>query len=293
MKNLSLLITLIITLFTSNALAWDPPPSPAPHSAILDRAGVLSSDSQSRLDEQLRNIKESSSNEIGVLILKSLDGEDISDVGYATAKAWGIGASGTDNGVLVVLAIKDRKSRIEVGKGIEGDLPDLTAKDILSDVLRPYMKRGDVEGGLSATITAIAGSIQNNKDNVSHSTDKVSGPTSLTVFLWILFFALSCASIFIIFFSRRADRKMQSAYDRYTTYTPPIFAPLPYDGSYTKNNTASTKKTTTKTESTSYDSSSYDYDKKSSGYDYGSSSNDYGSSFGGGDFGGGGSSGDW
>jgi uncharacterized membrane protein YgcG len=157
------MVALIATLFAANAFAWNPPPSPAPASWIADPSGVLSVEAHHRLDVQLIKINQSSANEIAALILPTLDGQDIRDVGIYTAKAWGVGKKGLDNGVLVVLAMKEHKSDIETGKGVEGDLPDLKASDILVNVVRPHMRKGDVEGALSSTFDAIASSIADHK----------------------------------------------------------------------------------------------------------------------------------
>lgn len=171
-KLISMMVALAVALFTVNSFAWTPPPSPKPQSAILDEAHVLSADAHARLDAKLTQINSSSANEIAVLILPTLDGEAISDVGIATAKAWGVGKKDLDNGVLVVLAMKEHKSRIETGKGVEGDLPDLKCNDILQHTLAPHMRKGDVEGGLSATVDAISSSI------ASHKADVAAGRTS-------------------------------------------------------------------------------------------------------------------
>lgn len=159
------MMTLVVMLFAINAFAWDPPASPAPASWISDTSNVFSADAHARLDAKLKQINQSSANEIAALIVPILSGQDISDVANATFKAWGVGKKDLDNGVLVVLAMKEHKSRIETGKGVEGDLPDLKTQDILNNVVRPYMRKGDVEGALSNTFDAISSSIASHKAN--------------------------------------------------------------------------------------------------------------------------------
>lgn len=168
----------MVALFAVPSLAWDAPPSPKPQSAILDQSHVLSTEAHARLDAQLAQINQGSANELAALILPSLDGQNIEDVGVATAKAWGVGKKDLDNGVLVVLAMKEHKSRIETGKGVEGDLPDLKCNDILQNTLRPHMRSGDVEGGLKATFSAISTSIANHKADVAagRSSTSTNGP---------------------------------------------------------------------------------------------------------------------
>jgi len=174
-KIVAMLVALVATLFTVNALAFTPPPSPAPASWISDSSHVLSDDAHARLDAKLRQINQSSANEIAALIIPSLDGEDIATVGDLTAKAWGVGKKDLDNGVLVVLAMKDRKSRISTGKGVEGDLPDLKANDILV-AARPYLRKGDVEGALGFIFDSTSKAIANHKAEVAAG--KSSGSSS-------------------------------------------------------------------------------------------------------------------
>jgi uncharacterized membrane protein YgcG len=153
----------VIALFAGNSFAFTPPPSPAPASWISDTSGVLSGPAHRRLDDKLKQINQSSANEVAALIVPTLGGEDISDVTNATFKSWGVGKKGLDNGVLVVLAMKEHKMRIETGKGVEGDLPDLKTQDIQVKVMRPHMKNGDVEGALSSGFDAISSSIENHR----------------------------------------------------------------------------------------------------------------------------------
>ena len=166
-KFLTLMMVALVTLFAVNSFALDTPASPAPFSWISDTSGVLSPAAHQRLDDKLKVINQSSANEVAALIVPTLNGSDISDVANATFKAWGVGKKNLDNGVLVVLAMKEHKSRIETGKGVEGDLPDLKTQDILNNVVRPYMRKGDVEGALSNTFDAVASSIANHRAEVA------------------------------------------------------------------------------------------------------------------------------
>jgi uncharacterized protein len=172
------MVVLLATLFASNSFAFIPPPTPAPASWISDTSHVLSPSAHARLDARLKLINQSSANEIAALIVPSLEGEDISDVTNATFKSWGVGKKNLDNGVLVVLAMKEHKMRIETGKGVEGDLPDLKTQDILNQVLRPAMRKGDVEGGLANTFGAISSSIESHKADALAQANKVTTPTT-------------------------------------------------------------------------------------------------------------------
>jgi uncharacterized membrane protein YgcG len=178
-KLYSILVALVVTLFASSSFAWNPPASPAPKSWISDTSHVLSDDAHARLDAKLKVINQSSANEVAALILPTLDGENIADVGDLTAKAWGVGKKDLDNGVLVVLAMKEHKSRISTGKGVEGDLPDLKANDILQSA-RPYLRKGDVEGALGFIFDSASSAIANHKAEAAAAAAKAANGGSST-----------------------------------------------------------------------------------------------------------------
>jgi uncharacterized membrane protein YgcG len=165
-KLLTMMVALVVTLFSVNSFAWDPPATPAPASWISDTSGVLSAPAHARLDAKLKQINQASANEVAALIVPTLDGQSIEDVTNATFKAWGVGKKGLDNGVLIVLAMKEHKSRIETGKGVEGDLPDLKTQDILVQA-RPYLRKGDVEGALGFIFDSSASAIANHKADLA------------------------------------------------------------------------------------------------------------------------------
>jgi len=176
-KTFAMLIALVAMMFAVDAMAFTPPASPAPKSWISDTSHVLSDAAHNRLDQKLRQINQSSANEIAALIVPTLEGTDIADVGDLTSKAWGVGKKDLDNGVLVVLAMKEHKSRISTGKGVEGDLPDLKCNDILNNA-RPYLRRGDVEGALGFIFDSSASAIANHRAEASALAQKQqSAPT--------------------------------------------------------------------------------------------------------------------
>jgi uncharacterized protein len=305
-KLITFSIGLIGILFSISAFAWTVPPSPKPLSAISDASGVLTADAHERLDAKLKDINAKTDNEYAALIVPSLDGEEISDVGFATARAWGVGKKGTDNGVLVIIAMKEHKTRIEVGKGVEGDLPDLMARQILQNTLKPHLKDHDVEGGLGATFDAIDAAIVSHKAEPAVS--KTSDNTFFMVFVPVLLIFI-LAWVALIYFIRRSQEKTSNLLrDRGWKEREPVFTHstssyvVPAIGSSTtmyapvktKKSTANNASTYTYTSITtspiSYNDSSDDSDSSSSS---GSSDWGGGSDFGGGSFGGGGASGDF
>jgi uncharacterized protein len=126
---------------------------------VTDTAGVLTTEDDTILEARIAGYRSRTGNEIGVLVIPSLDGETIEDVAYKTFNVWGVGKKGLDNGVLLVIAMNEHRSRIETGKGVGDLLTDVTAAKILSNVLAPYMRRGETREGILATIIAIEGQL--------------------------------------------------------------------------------------------------------------------------------------
>lgn len=162
-KYIALLTTMLVSLFAINSFAWAPPPPPINGGYVVDLSNKLTQNQISQLNKKVEAVNQSTKNEMGALVLASMDGENIEDVAQATFRAWGLGKKGLDNGVLVVIAIAERKSRIQTGKGVEGDLPDLKCNDILKNSLNPNIKRGDFYNGLDSTFSAIASSIESRR----------------------------------------------------------------------------------------------------------------------------------
>jgi uncharacterized membrane protein YgcG len=155
-KLLSVLFALVVGLFAANALAYAPPPAPQSGWYVSDQTGKLSSGQIAQLNQKIERISRATQNEFGVLLLQNMGGENIEDVANATYKAWGVGKRGLDNGCLIVIAVKERKSRIETGKGVGGEVTDIQANDLLRRNLNPHLKAGDFYGGIDDTLNGLS-----------------------------------------------------------------------------------------------------------------------------------------
>ncbi|MCM2352001.1 MAG: TPM domain-containing protein [Pseudobdellovibrio sp.] len=122
---------------------------------VVDRAGILSSNESAQIAERLHAIKAQGGAQIQVLIIPSLEGEAIEQVSIQVFDQWKLGDEKKDNGVLFVMATNDRKLRIEVGQGLEGNIPDIIAKRIVSEITRPIFKAGNYFAGIFLTTEAI------------------------------------------------------------------------------------------------------------------------------------------
>ena len=136
------------------------PAFPELTSRVVDEASLFSAAQKAELESTLENHENNTSNQIVVVTLKSLDGYDIRDYGLELGRAWGIGQKDKNNGVLLIIAPNERKVSIEVGYGLEGALPDATAKSIIDQEILPYFKEGDYFGGAKFGVDAIISAIK-------------------------------------------------------------------------------------------------------------------------------------
>ena len=119
------------------AMAADVPPL---RGRVNDYAGVMGQEQARSLETRLAQFEQETGHQVAVLTIPTLDGEDIEGFGIRVAEAWKIGKKGFDNGVILIVAIKDRRLRLEVGYGLEGVLPDALAKQIISDYIVPQFR---------------------------------------------------------------------------------------------------------------------------------------------------------
>lgn len=214
MKNyIKILISLITILFTFNCFAYTAPPVPPNGTYVLDLADKLSADQIYSLNTKIQGIKSSTSNEFAILILQNMDGNNIEDVAYTVFNTWGVGKKDLDNGVLIVISVSERKSRIETGKGV-GELTDLQCNDILANTLRPFLKKGDFYGGLNATLDAASGAIENRKNikslpATSNSSDQNTSSVAVFVFLLIVGLFILFAIINLFIMNVKAEKRRQ------------------------------------------------------------------------------------
>jgi uncharacterized protein len=125
---------------------------PSPQGFVNDFAGVLDGGSKSEITSMIEGIEQSTGVEIAVVTLSDLGGAPIEQLAIKYYEGWGIGKKGKDNGVLIIVAITDRKAWIQTGYGIEGQLPDGLVGEIIRNEMLPRFKQGDYGGGIKATV---------------------------------------------------------------------------------------------------------------------------------------------
>jgi len=133
---------------------------PLPPNPVVDLAGIVDDAVQSKMDRYLRRLEQKTSAQVAVLTIPTLQGQSIEEFSITVAHdKWKLGQKGKDNGLLLVVALKEHRYRFEVGYGLEGLLPDSLLGSLGRRYLVPYFKKGDYSSGIYAVITIIANKI--------------------------------------------------------------------------------------------------------------------------------------
>ncbi len=129
---------------------------PALTGRVVDAAGILSPATEAALTQKLAALETQSQRQLVVATLPDLGGNDVADVGYRLGRAWWIGAKDRNDGVILLIAPNERRMHIAVGYGLEPVLTDALSARIIRDVITPPFKAGDLDGGVTAGVDAIA-----------------------------------------------------------------------------------------------------------------------------------------
>ncbi len=157
-----ILAVILVIVGAATALAADIA-IPSLTGRVVDQAGILSSSEETRLSGKLAALEQKTTIQLVVVTLSSLQSRTIEEWGLALGRGWGIGQKGKNNGVLLIVAPKERELRIEVGYGLEGDLPDATADSIIRKVIVPRFKAGNMTRGINDGVDAIGRALAGEK----------------------------------------------------------------------------------------------------------------------------------
>lgn len=157
---------------------------------VVDNAELLPSSVEQQLTQQLKAHENKTTNQVVVVTINSLQGMEIADYGYQLGRHWGIGQRDANNGVLLIVAPKQRKVRIEVGYGLEATLTDALSKQIIDFEIIPRFKQNDFPGGIQAGVTAILGILDGTVDVAQYKqsrpkTNENNIPELLFIFVFI------------------------------------------------------------------------------------------------------------
>ncbi|MBM3441098.1 MAG: TPM domain-containing protein [Bacteroidetes bacterium] len=137
------------------------PERPSPQRLVNDFTGTLSADQKQALEQKLKQYDDTTSNQVAVVIIPTTGDYDISEVAIQLGRTWGVGNAKSNNGVVLLIAKDDRKLFIAPGYGLEGAIPDITARHIIEEQIKPNFRENDfyrgIDYGTDAIMQAAAG----------------------------------------------------------------------------------------------------------------------------------------
>jgi uncharacterized protein len=155
MKKLALIIGLLFSICAFAQIEKAVSPRPNPPRLVNDLAKVMTADQQQALEQKLVAYDDSTSNQIAIITIRTTGDYDISDLALEYLRRWGVGNKDKNNGIVILAAIDDHKVWISTGYGLEGAVPDVTAKAIIDNDILPNFREGNFYRGFDAGTTSI------------------------------------------------------------------------------------------------------------------------------------------
>ena len=181
-----ILTALFLLVISLSGFAQDLPAKPT--TLVNDYTNTLTAAQKQQLESKLVTFDDSSSTQIAIAIVKTVGDYDINEYALALGRKWGVGQSGKNNGIMIVVALGDRKVSIQTGYGVEGVLPDIYAKRIIENDMKPSFKAGDyyqgLEDGTTSIIKYTKGEYKN--DNPKAGKQKGGGIGSVGILIFII-----------------------------------------------------------------------------------------------------------
>jgi uncharacterized protein len=165
---------------------------------VHDNAGILSQQTIGQLEAMLKAERDSTSNQIAVLLMKNLEGGDIDEFANRVFNTWKLGDEKKDNGVLFLIAMDEKQMRIEVGAGLEGVLTDIQSSQINRNEVAPYFRQGQYEEGVVHGVFSVIQTIKGEYKNESPVKRKAKRGRSpwVTIIILIVIIAIGDAQTF-------------------------------------------------------------------------------------------------
>ncbi len=153
---------------------------------VTDYTNTLTADQKQNLENKLVAFNDSTSTQIAVVLLKSVGDYDINEYATKLGRNWGIGQKGKNNGILMLIAIGDRKVSIQTGYGAEGAVPDITTHEIIENDLKPNFKQGNYYAGIDAGTTSLIKYMKGEYKADPKTTQKNNGGAGSVVIIIII-----------------------------------------------------------------------------------------------------------
>ena len=189
-KNLKkIAIIIVVVVMSATCGAQD---VPIVNNYVNDAAGILSAGERDELEQRLSAFEQSTSNQFLVYIIPSLEGRSIEEYSLALVEKNRVGQKGKDNGLLLLIAVQDRKIRFEVGYGLEAVLTDAMTSTIISEVIAPEFRNGNyargIDQGVSAAMSAAKGEFNT---EVRHKENKSNFHFASLIIFIVIFIIIS------------------------------------------------------------------------------------------------------
>lgn len=146
---------------------------PSLNEPVIDQANLLSPTEKQQLSQRILKLYNEGKGQIGVVIVPTTGQEDIFDYSMRVAEAWQLGSAKRDNGLLMTIAINDRRIQILTGYGLEGVLPDIVAGRIINDKITPYFKQGQYAQGIDSGLAEIERILNLNPEVAAQAADEI------------------------------------------------------------------------------------------------------------------------
>ncbi len=157
---------------------------------VTDLTNTLSAAQIAQLEQKLVAFDDSTTNQIAVVIVKTVGDYDINEYALELGRKWGIGGKAKNNGVILLVAIGDRKLAIQTGYGLEGALPDIYTKRIIENDIKPYFKDGDyfsgIEAGTNSIISLTKGEYKNDQPKAKSKKGKAGGLGMIVIIIIVV-----------------------------------------------------------------------------------------------------------
>ncbi|KQT42895.1 hypothetical protein ASG43_15145 [Aureimonas sp. Leaf454] len=192
---------------------------PALTGRVVDGANLIEPAAEAALTEKLASFEATSSDQIVVATVPDLQGYAIEEFGVALGRAWKIGQAGENNGVILLVSSGDRKVRIEVGYGLEGQLTDAIARTVIETAIVPRFKSGDYAGGIEAGVEDIVEVLsgnaaelearaERNQEGADWSAEDTGFALAMALFIlvWAVIIGIGMLSFLARIFGRKTGR---------------------------------------------------------------------------------------
>lgn len=165
MKNnastIGILVSGLLLLFNLPLPSLEVPPLAG---RVNDQAEIISAPTEAQISAYLEAVETQAGPQIAVLTLPSLEGESLEAFSIRVTDQWRLGDADRDDGVLLLVAVEEKKIRLEVGYGLEGDLTDIKSGFIIREIIQPRFRAGDFDGGILSAVQTIGGIVTNQAD---------------------------------------------------------------------------------------------------------------------------------